>query len=126
MLLNHDHASDTSADVGGRARTVGPNVKLNGVPFPQHIKQAPDELVEAQDAAYKVMGGKTAVSFGDELAEAAKAHIAASYKKFGGRPPSKDSPESPEYVARVAEANRRDLRESLLNLASGADDSSES
>lgn len=117
MHLNGPSGSDTSAHVAGRPRTSGPGVKLNGVPLPLHLKEALTEIAGLQNDAYAVMGGETKVSFSDELTEAVIAYVDDFIEKHGKLPDTEE--ERVAYVARLAVANRAELRERIARAALG-------
>lgn len=106
--LNAARRRGTSVDVGRQRGTKGPKDVLNGVRLPVHLKLALDEIVALETDAYKAMGGRTKVSFSDQLAKAVDAFVREFVKKNGAFPLNPQ--ERDAYVDRLASRNLAEAR----------------
>lgn len=106
--LNGTRETGTPVDMGGRRRKV-PTTTLNGPSLSTHLKEALDEIAEVETDAYALVGGKTKVSFSDQLEEAVDMFVRA-YVKSNGAFHGLSPRERTEYVKRRAEALKAELR----------------
>lgn len=82
------------------------------ITLPVHLWELLDEVADLQSEAYVLMSGKTKFQVSDLLESGAEMYLRSLVEEFGSLP--KDTADRKSFVKRLAEANRKQLVESLL------------
>lgn len=100
-------------DLMTKPRLRGPTTQKS-VSLPVHVWELLDEVSDLQSEAYVLMGGKSRYSVSDLIETAATMYIRTLIQEFGDLPISAPAATRKEFVKRLAESNKRQLLEQLL------------
>lgn len=111
MTLNTGEWSGTPGR--SMAKASAPRKRLQGVQVPVHLVDTLEEIQEAENEAYVVMGGESKKSMSEIVSDALEQYASAWLGKHGNIPTT--TTERRDFIKRLAESHQRELREQLLH-----------